>query len=211
MTARSKEKQALILWFLIAKGGSAWRKDIRPEPSGADRQALESRKLITCERHSQNRLRFEVTDDGWAWANDNLDAALPTKTLSAGPILQDWLTLLKTFLSSRSIPLAEFVVSPKKGAVEGGAEQDRDLKKRIRTTYLELTSGVTKKRVRLADLRSRIEDVLRATLDQELLGLQRSGHVVLYPLDNPREIKPADEEAAIHLAGAARHILYFKD
>jgi N12 class adenine-specific DNA methylase len=67
----------------------------------------------------------------------------------------------------------------------------------------------TGKRLYLADLRESMPELSRQEFDQALLELEQSGHVVLMPLDNPREIKERDRNAVIpNSAGDARHIAY---
>ena len=69
--------------------------------------------------------------------------------------------------------------------------------------------GVYGQRVRLADLRAHLADVPRPDLDSVLQELERSQAAALYPLDDPREIRPEDEEAALpNSSGADRHVLY---
>ena len=48
-------------------------------------------------------------------------------------------------------------------------------------------------------------------IDAALLAMERDGAAVLYPLDNPREVRPEDAEAAIRNSfGIPRHIVYLK-
>ena len=54
MNSPLNPKQILILWYLIGKGGAAWRGEIRPEPSGKDRKALEKAKIITSEKRGRS-------------------------------------------------------------------------------------------------------------------------------------------------------------
>lgn len=83
------------------------------------------------------------------------------------------------------------------------------VEKRVRDACLKLSGGETCKRVRLADLRENL-DVVREELDRALLKMQVDGKLVLFRLDNPMDIKPRDVEAAIHICGAPRHIVYLE-
>ena len=148
-------------------------------------------------------LWLEVTDAGWAWANDNLNAKLPAKTQSAGPILQAWLTHLHSFLRRNGIALAE-IVAP---AHEELGSKSAPLQERISRAYLTAAGGAWNARVRLSELRGLLADVSRDALDRELLNMQQSSKLVLYRLDNQREITDDDREAAIPIGGEPRHVL----
>jgi hypothetical protein len=151
MSVSLTPKQTLILWFLISEGGGALRGEVRPEPSTVDRNALEKGKLVASEKRGR-ALWLEVTDAGWAWANDNLNAKLPAKTQSAGPILQAWLTLLHSFLRRNGITLAE-IVAP---ASEELGSKPAPLQERLSRAYLTAAGGAWNARVRLSELRGRL-------------------------------------------------------
>lgn len=83
------------------------------------------------------------------------------------------------------------------------------LEESIRKACLELGKGRRNVRVRLADLR-RVVPADRLMLDQKLLEMELHGELTLYPLDDPQEIGPADQEAVLFTpAGSQRHIVYF--
>lgn len=207
MSASFTPTQTLILWYLIGKGGSAWRSEIRPEPSAVDRKALEKERIITSEKRGRS-IWMEVTDTGWAWANDHLDSTLPTRTRSAGPILQAWLTHLHAFLKRRGIALAEIVTSADELALKVvEAKSPAQLEDRIRRAYLEVTGGSWNQRVRLAELRRRLDGVTKEALDAALLNMQQASKLVLFRLDNQREITEDDRQSALLLGGEPRHVV----
>ena len=53
---------------------------------------------------------LEVTDKGWAWAGDHLDAELPKRSVYGAAILQAWLKQLKTFMTAKGFVLADVLV-----------------------------------------------------------------------------------------------------
>ncbi|HTN77230.1 MAG TPA: hypothetical protein VL096_18355, partial [Pirellulaceae bacterium] len=58
-------------------------------------------------------------------------------------------------------------------------------------------------------IRSRLSDLPRQEIDLALTALERDEAAAIMPLDDPREILPADEQAALpNSLGNARHILY---
>jgi hypothetical protein len=206
--------QTLILWFLIGCGrGSAWLSDIRPRLEAGDRKRLEQARLIVSEKRRKastdkggkirhtNAIWIELTDAGWAWANDHLDAVLPGKTQSAGPILHAWLSHLQGFIRRRGIALAELIGS------EPPEPPIADLEERIRRACLQLTGGARHVRVHLHQLRRVLSDVPRAELDAALLAMQRDAKLVLFNLDNQREITAEDRQAALYIAGEPRYVL----
>jgi hypothetical protein len=206
-------KQALILWFLIGCGrGGAWLGDIKPKLEAAERRELERARLIASEKRKKqitnkrgrvtksDAIWIELTDAGWAWANDHLDAALPAKTQSAAPILQGWLTHLKTYMRRYGVALAQIIASEPKPSGD-------NLEERIRQAYLQLTHGALHARVHLHQLRKLLSDVPRSKLDETLLAMQRNEELVLFSLDNQREITAEDRQAALYIAGEPRHVL----
>ena len=65
---------------------------------------------------------------------------------------------------------------------------------------------------KLADLRSKLEDIPTEDLNSVLLGMERSHAIVLYPLDNPQEMHPEDKRAALlNSAGDERHVVYMEN
>lgn len=69
-------------------------------------------------------------------------------------------------------------------------------------------AGDKGRRVLLSDLRDRLPDASKQELDAALIQLQRSGRAVLYKMDGARS--QADEQAALHIAGEPRHILWVR-
>lgn len=84
----------------------------------------------------------------------------------------------------------------------------QDPEARIRHAYSQITGGKWGRRARLSELRPLLEDLSRDALDEALRDLQRAKRLVLYPLDDPREIAPADEAAAIRMGGQPVHVVY---
>jgi hypothetical protein len=88
------QMQTLILWSLLAKTGCAsFQKHIKPEVTKPDRNALIQAGLITSEKRGRPGIWLEITDQGWAWAGDHLDADLPKRSIAGSAVLQAWLTL----------------------------------------------------------------------------------------------------------------------
>jgi hypothetical protein len=215
------EKQTLILWALLARENAAgFQNELKPEPEKADREALELAGLITCERQGRyRRVWIEVTDKGWAWAADHLDANLPTGSPAGSAILQAWLTRLKSYLRARNVPLAELLGPQRPRTVDTADISAADttppssyesLRARIRQAYLAVTGDQLNTRARLSQIRDKLKDIDRAELDEALKRMQREQQASLYPLDNQTEITEADQTAAIYFGGEPRHILWIE-
>lgn len=217
----SPEKQALIMWALLVKENAGFfQKELKPKLEKHDREALEKKGLISWRKLKQG-IWIEVTDSGWDWAGQNLAASLPANSNAGTKILEAWLAKLQVFINARGLVLADVlglqVVSPVNEATKHApAEADMvhgtigSLRERIRKAYLATTGGGFNKRALLKDIRTRLKDVDRAALDEELKIMQREQQAVLYPLDNRVEITEADRRAAISFAGEPRHILWIE-
>ncbi len=167
--------------------------------------------LVETDKNRKRAITIEVTDKGWAWAAENLDAELPSRSTAAGPIMQAFLSHLKIFLKSRNIALAEiFMIEEAEGLAETCPSLgDKEIKKLIRETYFSLTHGKSKQRVRLHQLRDSLPDIDRNLLDDTLLEMEREEDLVLYTLDNVREITAYDRAAALNTGfGEPRYIIY---
>jgi hypothetical protein len=214
------EKRTLILWALLAReNAAAFQNELKPEPEKADREALSAEGLIKWEKPGQ-RIWIEVTDKGWAWAGMNLDATLPKNSSAARQILQAWLARLKTFMDARGIVLAD-VLGPQHSTQVGAASEGAAgplpppaqldypaLRARIRQAYLAVTGGRLNTRALLSDLRSKLHDIERGTLDEALRKMHLEEGTTLSGLDNPREITPAIRGAGLNFKGEWMFVLW---
>jgi hypothetical protein len=205
------EMQTLILWALLAKpGGASFQKDLIPEVKKPDRDALVGAGLITAVKQAR-LLRLEVTEKGWAWAAEHLDADLPKRSTAGCAVLQAWLTQLNLFMKGRHFALADFFnQQPPAEAAAPPPLDDATLPDRIRMVYLELTGGRFNTRALLRDIRDKLRDVGRGKLDEALTRMQRDQVASLYQLDNRIEITDADRAAAIYFGSEPRHILWIE-
>jgi hypothetical protein len=212
--------EVLFVWALVAEGGAGLMKDLKPKLEKKDRDRLEKAGLVTVARQKQKNGAFgvELTDKGWAWAADHLDAEISARSPAAGPILRAWLIRLKGYIANNDVALAEIIggqpvatdegASPADAPVQGAAH---GLPKRIADAYLSLSGGHWARRVRIAHLRDKLKDVSRQKLDTILLDMQRQGRLALYTLDDPRQVSADDEKAALHIGPATRHIVYMEN
>jgi len=95
----------------------------------------------------------------------------------------------------------------RRGAVANKANQRRGADTRV-ALLAWLEQQPARERLSLVDVRRALSEHPRAEVDNELLELERLGQIVIVPLDNPHELTPEREAAALHVAGVVRHMLY---
>lgn len=211
-----------LLWALVASGGEGFNDELGAAKKPRD--SLKRAGLVEVEtRKRQARkkkvpaLYLQLTDAGWARCNQNMVWHKPSG--KAEQFLNALLQRLKILFERQSAvaSLADFIVTtapvtaPSPGAPTGNEiVPNTGLGARIRATCLELGGGREAVRVRLADLRRRLMDVPIDELTAGVRELSRRGELTLYPLDDPRQITPDDEAAAIRSStDVPQHILYF--
>ncbi len=236
----SSPKQTLILWWLLSAGGGAFVGEIKPNLDAKDRRALEAAGLLRIEKRlyqkrgakrASQSMYAELSDFGWMWAHENLDAEISARSPASAPILRRMMTKLKAHLSCSGDSLASFfneettVFSEAPRSVAEGNLLSRgdpaehssttpeleESSREIRDACLLQAEGRTGVRVYLADIRRALPTLSRTQFDDALHFMEVHGWAVLYPLDNPREIRAEDHAAAFaNGAGQPRHIIYLK-
>jgi hypothetical protein len=219
-------RQALCLFGMIFGQTEAAREPMQsrlePELTPEERAALIGAGLVETERRGR-AIHWVATDGAWQWAGAHLDSQLAASK-AASPILHDLLTQLGRFLGTRGLVLADLMTcpsAPKLAPASGvetlhGREQARreppgQTRGRIRDAVLGLAGGRSRQRVRLAALRERLPELPRRELDSLLLAMQSDEQLVLYRLDNPAELRPADEQAALLIGTSPRHLVYLEN
>ncbi len=226
MTMKLEPLQTLFLWRLLASGGGEFLKVAKPElkPAKVRRQLKDAglideqpKKQFPDRKGARASTYVSLSEQGWNWAANNLDAKMSTSSPAAGPILHAILTKLKFHLQRQNVGLVDFITASEQGdqtggIPEGGVDTNHarpELAQRVRAAYAELADGRADARVRLADLRQAMADVDRTPLDGAILAMEREQAAVLYPFDNPLEIRPEDETAALpNRVGRPRHVIY---
>jgi hypothetical protein len=213
------ELQTLVLWALLAKpDGGGFQKDIKPQVKKPDREALVKAGLITAAKRGRPGYWLEVTDHGWAWAAEHLDARLPTRSPAGSIVFQTWLTRLKTFIEARGITLAD-ILGPQRAAVGGSTQRSGErpvsqpldyntIRERIRRAYLAVTDGRLNTRVLLSDLRDMLNDMDRSTLDEALRRIHLEPGTTLSGLNNPQELTDSVRAAGLTFKGEPMYVLW---
>jgi hypothetical protein len=211
------EMQTLILWALLAKPrGASFQREIRPEVKKPDREALVRAGLITSEKRGRLGYWLEITDKGWAWAADHLDADLPKRSTAGSAILQAWLKQLKAFMGARNFALAD-ILGPQQPStdVSNVAEAPpratldyATVRGRVRAAYRELTGDRFNAPAPLNDIRARLQDIDRVTLDETLRRMHLEEGTTLSGLNNPQEVTQAIREGGLIFKGEPMYVLW---
>jgi len=208
MSFQPNERQTLYLWSLLASGGEGYaREQAFKLGKAAERKDLVQAGLIDEKRQKFGAIYNTLNENGWAWVSEHLNAKLPHRSGSGVQVLQTLIARLGAYLQASGTSLAEIIV-PAGSNTDADMSNDSTLHSNIRQAYQQLSNGEWNVRVRLADLRSALPTVVRDVLDQALLQMQREALLALYMIDDPTDITPADEQAAIDILGAKRHIIY---
>jgi hypothetical protein len=178
-------------------------------PRAARRKELLTARILRSEK--RGRAQHLLLDDGaWDFVIENLGQPLPP-TSKAGKVLERVLGKLGPFLENQGSAFSDFVhqSGPAAARQPGPAPASELTEQELRAVCLSLGGGQTGKRIRLADLRAKLT-ASRESLDELLQSMQQAGRLVLFKLDNPAEITPDDEKAALHIAGYPRHLVYLE-
>ncbi|GJE72215.1 hypothetical protein [Methylorubrum podarium] len=225
MSGTPTPKQALILWCLLGRHGSALQSALVPRIDKADREALIAGRYLEAEKQGRS-LRLTVTDKGWAWAGEHMREPLPPSFR----VLQDWLERMQADLAATGRTLAELVGSApeepapaeprsparrasSKGSNSKGSKTPtpKQLRARIESAYLALTGGERAKAVRLSALRAGLADLDRATVDAGLAAILRGDRTArLSQFSDPKSLDPAERAAAFSPAGEPFHIIWIQ-
>ncbi|AWN46147.1 hypothetical protein DK419_07325 [Methylobacterium terrae] len=227
--------QALILWRLLGRQGTALNSEIAPKK--AEREALVRAGLIAVEKEGRSS-RLTVTDKGWNWAGGHLREPLPPTMR----VLQDWLTRLHHHLDATGATLAEFVgpaperappapkvqarsakaprkpsprePSPRKPSPREPSPPEQappPLRTRIEEAYLACTGGRRAEAVRLSALRAALPDLDRAAVDAGLAAILRGDATIrLTRISDPKALDAAERDAAFDPAGEPFHEIWIQ-
>jgi hypothetical protein len=211
MTMTPNPRQNQYLWRLLLSGGEGYQKDLKVNKlTAAERDELVRSGLIEQEKHHR-ALFHRLGERGWSWIGEHMDPDFPPRS-NVVPLLKLLLNRLDAYMKATGTPLSA-IMSPQLTPGPSPAPEPEpagDLTDAIRQAYLGLAGGRWNTRVRIADLRGALPDVARGTLDEELRRLQQNGALVLYSIDDPRDIGPQDQAAAVDVAGAQRHLVYME-
>jgi hypothetical protein len=211
MSFQPTPKQALVMWSLLITGGEPAVSKVRPELRPAQRKPLIDFGLIELVKRGRST-HIVLTDKAWDWAAGHFEVEL-SKSEFAAPTLEELLKKLGNYLKHHKIPLVEFLVCKNTTIehLERGATVLSDLEAKIREAYLKASGGGYNIRVRLSQLRQLVDGLPQAEVDKVLIQMGLAGKITLMHLDDPQEIRPEDEQAAVNIGGQKSHIVYMRE
>lgn len=220
MSGTPTPKQALILWCLLGRHGSALQSALVPRVDRADREALIAGRYLEAEKQGRS-LRLTATDKGWDWAGEHMREPLPSNFR----VLQDWLERMQADLAATGRTLAELVGTPPEEAAASVPKPParktaskraktltpKQLRSRIEAAYLASTGGERAKAVRLSALRAHLADLDRAIVDAGLAAILRGDKTArLSQFSDPKSLDAAERAAAFSPAGEPFHIIWIQ-
>ena len=227
MSFEPSPKQALFLFGILFGPTPEWREPMksktRPRLHPKECRALIRRGLLEEEQRGR-ACHLVATDAAWDWANRHLQTELSPDSTAASPILHHVLSQLGAFFARRGLTLADLFSPAALPADDVSApvtltsdappprseHEENHLRDQIRAALGRLGQGRARRRLRLADVRHELAKVPRLELDAALLAMQSDGELILYRLDNRAELRPRDDEAALHVGDAPRHLVYLE-
>lgn len=192
--------QVSLLWRLLFIGETPIKSKVKPNITVKQRDELRDLGLIKYVKDGRAE-RLELTEEGWAWANENLNAPFSLKSNNS-ETLEALLLKLKNFMERKEIALYDMLITKK---------VTEDVEEKVLNAYKRLSKGEWDVNVRLADMRNLLSDMERKDFDELLLKMQQDGALVLYKMENPTDISNKDKDAAIYIGDNPRHIVYMGD
>jgi len=175
--------------------------------TGRENTELEQHGLVETDRDKRPYTHL-LTDKGWRVARE-LHTARPPQ--AGGSSLRSLFTLLANVhraLDRFHISHAEFFkrTGEKPAARVPIVADTGDVEARIRSAYRDL-ARVSGDWVGLADVRERLADLDRATVDAALHSLRRQDGVRIIPVANTKALQPRDRDAALRIGDSDAHAL----
>ena len=208
--------QRLLLWRLaVAEGGGMFLKNLESDPGAARRGTLLKAGLIASEKRKTPKGStagfLTLTDAGWGWCQGHLGDDLPGRAVKADrAVLERLLKLLGRSLRATGGSFGTLILAAEEPDEDTTDEptDEPDRGREVIAACRAAGGGQAGVRVRLSDLRPRLPDLPRGEVDGALLALERAGELVLDPLEDPLDVRPADREAALLAPlGGVRHLV----
>ncbi|UVS78436.1 hypothetical protein [Actinokineospora sp. UTMC 2448] len=165
---------------------------------GEERRTLNDLQLVTS-RKSGRAYAHELTDRGWAWCAEELDAPPPPQPRSLGVALYLVLGALGRYLRREKLALSDVFTHDVDLTPE-------EIEIRVRAAYRKLAAA-PRDWVRLVDLRSELDGAPRTAVDDVLKELSRTRQAHLVPEANRKALGPVDHEAALRVGGEDNHMI----
>ncbi len=176
---------------------------------GQERRRLNNLKLV--ESHQTGRARayeHELTDAGCHWCANELSAGqVPGRSTTMERALYALLAGLDRYLERNELILADIFndrPAPQRSDVDVDSPIDAD--SLIKARYRELAE-VPGEFVKLHDLRMKLPDIPRASLDSALDRMYQDQEINLVAQSDQRTLTDADRESALLIGGRNKHLI----
>jgi hypothetical protein len=220
--------QVLAVWELIITGDGKNATQRKIKLNHSDVEALRISGLVSVKGARPRASdpfyasKMYVEDKGWVWANEQGFAVRFSPTKSAIPLLEALLAKVGKYLELRGLALYDLlhprpsapdetlpapVEEPMAPAPAPSTTAALSLEERIRDAYLRVTGGGFNRYVKLAALRAELPGEPASDVDAALLQMQQRGDTFLSPIDDPQDIGPEDERAAIRVASLRKDLV----
>lgn len=199
-------RQSLAMWRLVLLGDGQLLSRFTPKLTKPEEEGLVGAGLCTVELGKNRSRKIRLTEKGWSWANGGFTAKV-SRTPAAAPVLDALLARVGAYLEVHGLALDDLLRPRRAAPAPGAGAESSSIEERIRAAYLRATDGRYNEYVRLARLRAELGAESASAVDAALLEMQQKGGTVLYPTNNPQALGPADEAAALRVAGARRDVV----
>lgn len=214
MSPELEPMQRLVLWLLaVSPGGGMLLKDMSVKLVPVGKRKILATQGLT--RETGRPIYLELTDLGWLWCQEHLTESLNTRSPRAQSVLQGLTQVLASYFKSQDQTVSIGQLIQQARQFENLQKATRhsmvEVEQAIKSACLQLGTGNTRGRVRLANLRPLLSDFSREEVDQAIFAMEDNGTLTAMRLDNPDEISSEDREAVLRTpAGSESHILYLQ-
>ncbi|MGV9713821.1 MarR family transcriptional regulator [Gordonia sp. NPDC003424] len=207
--------QSAVLFVLMSQAREVPNPELKrlaPELTKNSRETLNDLGLLESTRGPRNSYVHALTDSGWAWCTEELTADAPKGAQPPIRALYSIMAGIGRYLDTEDLRLYEVFRPPaaprEQQAADGAAVAD--IAARIRAAYAELASrpGAW---VPVGALRSTLDDVDPATLDESLVALQRTPGVSLIPQEDRALLDDAERAAAVVVGTQECHLFAIEE
>jgi hypothetical protein len=178
---------------------------------GKERRKLNDLKLVESEKPGRVFVH-ELSDAGWRWCADELAAGPEGRGTSLERAHYLVFGVFERYMTAARLSLADVVSLDLKARPAGrhkrrdAAEGDGDLTARVTAAYRVLAPGPGEF-VNLRELRERLADIPRPSLDSALAAMFTAGRVNLIPQSNQQALTDPDRDSALRVGGEHKHLI----
>ncbi|MFG6101592.1 hypothetical protein U2F10_05025 [Leptothoe sp. EHU-05/26/07-4] len=217
MSEQLSYKHELVLLNLLLTGDTPMVSKVKPKMTKATCQPLIEKGLIKLEKRG-GASHLVLEEKAWYWMSERFQSEdfkieISPRATTAIPIFQTFLMRLGQYMRSNDVPLVDFL-APTVSSSDTPTESqmaNTSLEEKIREAYINITQNSSDFRARLYKIHQYLEDIPPQVINDTLRSMQQAGEVSLRSMEDPQEIGPEDEQAAIDLGGDnKRYFVYVK-